>query len=455
MNTLSICGLWLALLSAAPEGSLSGHPGFELQYTGTLSQVSRQGGTTVAKQFDAYVVLQGTEGGRAAFFVVNEQGGGGWAWPERFGRVSFDADNRRLDGRPLHVLQEHDGTRVPVELPSPVFEFAGKIKADATWTSGKFTYEVRKKETLNKRSCWRVEARDNFGRRENLWVEEGGSLVIATQKRLFMGRGDEYELKIDLAAARPLAAKALDQINPPMASLLDLQTSLKRQAGETKGELAENQLKLVKDALPQIEKQVNGTSLKELAVTIARDLSAQSQRADNIANVAKKLVGQAAPEFSLTTLNQTTVSSKTQKDRITVLHFWDYKDSPLEEPYGQVGYLDYIHNRRKQHNVDVIGVAVNEGFAKPETTGAALRSVRKLRDFMNLGYAITTDSGETLKKFGDPRSLGAKLPVWVVIDPSGNVSHYNVGLYAVNPDEGLRELDAAILTLMRKQRAKE
>lgn len=455
LNTLTICGIWFALLGAAPEGSLSGHPGFELQYSGSLSAVPRQGNMTLTKQFDAYVVVQNSEGGRTAFYVVNEQGGGSWAWPERFGRLNFDSENRRLDGRPLHVLQEHDGSRVPVELPSPVFEFASKLKADATWTSGKFSYEVRKKETVNKKSCWRVEAKDNFGRRESLWIEEGGSLIVATQKRLFMGRGDEYELKLDLAASRPLTTKALDQLNPTMVSLLDLQASLKRQSGETKAELAEPQLKLVKDALPSLEKQADGTSLKTLTTSIARDASAQSQRADNIASIAKKLVGQEAAEFNLTTLTQTTVNNKSQAGRITVLHFWDYKDTPLEEPYGQVGYLDYIHNRRKQYNVDVIGVAVNEGFAKSETSSGALRSVRKLRDFMNLGYGITTDSGETLKRFGDPRSLGAKLPVWVVIDPDGKVAHYNVGLYAVNPDEGLKELDTAILALMRKQRAKQ
>lgn len=454
MNTLSLCGLWLTLLGAAPEGALKGHPGFELQYTGSLAQVSRQGGTTLTKQIDAYVVVQPVENGRAAFYVVNEQGGGGWAWPERFGRLSFDAENRRLDGRPLHALQDHDGTKVPVELPAPVFEFASKLKADATWSSGKFNYEVRMKETVNKQSCWRVEARDNFGRRESIWVEEGGSIVVATQKRLFMGRGDEYELKFDLTATRSLDQKTVDGLNAPMVALLDLQSTLKRQPGETKSELADSQLAVVKDALPKIEKQVDGTALKPLAVAINRDVAAQSQRSSNVANLAKKLIGQPAPEFSLTTLSQTTISTKTQKDRITVLHFWDYKDAPLEEPYGQVGYLDYIHNRRKNYDVDVVGIAVNEGYAKPETSGAALRSTRKLRDFMNLGYSIATDSGETLKKFGDPRGLGAKLPVWVVIDPQGHVTHFHAGLYAVNPDEGLRELDSAILALMRKNRDK-
>ena len=48
-------------------------------------------------------------------------------------------------------------------------------------------------------------------------------------------------------------------------------------------------------------------------------------------------------------------------------------------------------------------------------------------------------------KFGDPRKLGAKLPLWVVIDPDGKIAHYHVGFYAIKPDEGLRPLDEAVM----------
>ena len=455
MNLISMCGLLMSLIGAAPEGSLSGHPAVELQYTGTLTQVSRDGGSAVAKQFDAYIVLQPAEGGRVCFSVISEQGGGGWSWPERFGRQTFDTNNKLTDGRPLHVLHDHDGTKQPVELPSPVFEFASKIKPDATWTSGKFSYEVGKKETVAKRECFKVDATDSFGRRESVWIEAGGSLLVSATKRIFMGRGDEFRLKLDLASSRTLDQKALGFLLKPLTSLGELQKDLQRQPGETKSELSDAQLAVVKKALPSLTKDTEGTPLKNLVLTMSRDTSAQSQRVNDIASIASKLVGQSAPEFAFTTLTDSKISSKTQKDRITVLHFWDYKDAPLEEPYGQVGYLDYINNRRKQHNVDVIGVAVNEGFGKPETTPPALRSVRKLRDFMNLSYPIAMDNGDIVKKFGDPRGLGAKLPVWVVIDGSGKVAHYNVGLYSVKPDEGLKELDAVVMGLIRKQRAKE
>ena len=45
------------------------------------------------------------------------------------------------------------------------------------------------------------------------------------------------------------------------------------------------------------------------------------------------------------------------------------------------------------------------------TRTAAVRSVGKLRSFMNLGYPVSLDEGSLFgKKFGDPRLLGAGLP---------------------------------------------
>ena len=71
---------------------------------------------------------------------------------------------------------------------------------------------------------------------------------------------------------------------------------------------------------------------------------------------------------------------------------------------------------------------------------------------MNLSYPIGTDSGAMLKKFGDPSALDAKLPVWVVIDHKGQIAHFHAGLYPINPDEGLQELDAVVVKLIKAQR---
>ena len=57
-----------------------------------------------------------------------EQGGGGWAWPERFGRVEVDGGKvtGALRPRLLHTFNE---TKYPIPLPLPVFAEAGKAHA--------------------------------------------------------------------------------------------------------------------------------------------------------------------------------------------------------------------------------------------------------------------------------------------------------------------------------------
>ena len=47
----------LASTAAAPQGSLAGHPGVELQYRGTLTQLARGGDATEVKQFDLFVYI--------------------------------------------------------------------------------------------------------------------------------------------------------------------------------------------------------------------------------------------------------------------------------------------------------------------------------------------------------------------------------------------------------------
>ena len=73
---------------------------------------------------------------------------------------------------------------------------------------------------------------------------------------------------------------------------------------------------------------------------------------------------------------------------------------------------------------------------------------------MNLGYPLAIDDGTLLEKFGDPERTGAKLPLWVLIDPSGTVVEYKLGNYDIKADTGLSELDKKITRLIRKERQK-
>ena len=63
---------------------------------------------------------------------------------------------------------------------------------------------------------------------------------------------------------------------------------------------------------------------------------------------------------------------------------------------------------------------------------------------MNLSYPRLLDDGKLLSLFGDPRQLGGELPLFVVVGRDGRIVHYRSGLYEVDPNQGLVELDGVI-----------
>ena len=70
---------------------------------------------------------------------------------------------------------------------------------------------------------------------------------------------------------------------------------------------------------------------------------------------------------------------------------------------------------------------------------------------MNLGYDVAVDDGTILTQFGDPPSLGSPLPLWVVIGRDGTVVDYHIGFYKIRPDEGLKQLDDAVVEALRRR----
>lgn len=428
-------------------------PAAELRYSGTLAKVGRNGPEQPLKRFTFYALVSRTGQGKRLAYLTDERGGGTWAWPERFGILELNGKYAAADGATIRLLAEHEGLPNPINLRQPLFEFADKLnqidkdEGDEDWTSGQSSYEVAEgSKKIKDRDCTIIRVSTNNGRKQRLWVsKEDNTLVVAVEQQVFMGRGDEFVLKYELEAAKPLDAAALDKLQKPLQTLLDLKKQINRPDGETKPELNAEQAELAQKAIGSLEKQAEGTPFAAVAAVISRDVKAQTQRADDVASLSKKFVGQAAPAFELTTIEKKEVNSKDLVGKIVVLHFWDYEGEPLTEPYGQVGYLDFLSNKRKRFGIEVVGVAVNESFADGAKSTGALRSVRKLREFMNLSYPITTDDGTLLAKFGDPRKLGAKLPLWVVINPDGKIAHYHVGFYAIKPDEGLRPLDEAVM----------
>ena len=277
---------------------------------------------------------------------------------------------------------------------------------------------------------------------------------MSLDEKVIIGRGDEFRLKMELQSQKQLSDAEIAKNRQPLDSLIGIQSGLGRIGEQKVVELTVDQLKSIQKEMPRIQKEADETRWSRFVDAIGRDLQQQQKRLDGVAGLQKKLVGQEAPKWNLKLVDGTTFSSSDAKDKVVVLHFWQYRGEPLSEPYGQIGYLDFLNNKRKKLGVRVVGVNVDERFSGTEQKGAATRSMKKLLEFMNVGYEMAIDDESTLSDFGDPRTLGAPLPLWVVIGHDGKVAHYHTGFYDIKPDEGLKQLDDAVIEAIRRQKAK-
>ncbi|MGE3316445.1 MAG: TlpA disulfide reductase family protein [Planctomycetaceae bacterium] len=446
---MSLLCLSMLSLSAAPLGD---GPAFEIRYNGTVSAVSRDGNEQQGKQFSLHcLVIPREEGKQDCAFVVEESGAGGWAWPERFGIASLDGAGKPTGEYRAQLLYDHNETPHPIALRTPIFEFADRLADKAEWTAADKAYRVARSKKVGERDCWQVEIGSGLGSDQLIWVEKKSPLLVKVEKKLTMGRGDQFLLRMELESIKTLDAAALERTERPLQSMLQLQKDLKRPENDIKPELSKAQIKVTTDAIEKLEQEAEGTPFARLVAVISRDSKSQSRRSDDVATLAKRFVGQSAPELALKGLDNSNVDPALHKGKITLLHFWDYKGEPFPtEPYGQIGYLDFLHSRRHKLGVQIYGVAVDSRLADKDKP-AVIRGIRKLQSFMNLSYPITLDDGTLLAKFGDPQRTGAKLPLWILIDQEGKISEYKVGNYDIKADEGLKQLDAAIVKLIQKK----
>lgn len=436
-------GLLSSLFGAVPTN-------VEWQYAGTL-QRAQQGteGNTTSKKFSLAVVAWKTEGDQALAYLTDDRGDGAWAWPERFGVLALPGNATNV----AKIRHRFDGNDYAIPLRRPVFEFPERLNpaTEAEWTEGRDRYVREGGKQIAGRDCTLIEATLDRGLRQTLAIETSTGLLVQLQERLFLGRGDAFELTLQLEDVRALDAGEAKSAQATMEALMALQSGLNRTGENRPADLSREQTQLTSAALPELKKSSTGTMWARFIETIERDLSQQARRLDGVAGLAQKYVGQPASFPSLKLISGDLLKAEDFKGHTTVLHFWEYNGEKLVEPYGQVGYLDFLHNRRAKLGAKIVGVAVDPRVGNAGTATAAVRSVRKLQEFMNLSFPITTDDGKFLATLGDPRLLGSTLPLWVVIGHDGVITHYHVGTYDIQPDEGLKQLDAAVVAALKKQ----
>lgn len=450
MNSLALV-LTCATCWANP---LDESPGVALRYSGTLLSGVRNGEGSPVKRFTLFALVRPTDNGRDLTWFLTERGAGNWSWPERFGQVSFNSELSATGGTPPRLLYDYEGSPTVLAFPLPLLDYFPKLKAGAQWMQGKESWEVQEVVRKQDRDCWQIQVTTGFGKKRTVWGLQDAPLLVALEEKVFVGQGDEHRLTMQLEGIEPVSAADLERYQTLGTKLFELQSRLNRQPQEFRPELTDAQLKLAGAALPELKSLAADTPLSGLVTAISSDLKGQADRSSDVERLKQKFVGKPAPAFELSLLDKKSVSADELQGQVVVLHFWEYQAEPLVEPYGQIGFLDFLNDRRRKLGVKIFGVAVDERFGQEQTAVTAAKSVGRLKSFMNLGYPLAGDDGKLLKRFGDPRESNAKLPLWVVIGADGKIAHYHSGLYTINSDEGLKELDQVLIEQIRAARGK-
>lgn len=428
--------------SASAGHSASNDDSFRLtQFQGELSERTDQEGA-ILRRFE--VLLLSSHVGH--FFHVLDDSRAGCAWPDSFGTT----DGNSASATQPHLLYTYDGTRYSIGLPPLVIALPDQIEIDSSWEQDGWNMTALEKRTLDGTECWVIEAKERRGRRQSLTAAAHSGVLIRAQADVFMGQGDQFRLTLNQTASQNTSEAVAAVLPELQQKLLSLQKALNRRPDSQLSELSSRQVAIVLAEQPQLHKLAEGTPLQELVLRLSTDVARQQERVTASRTRAGQLINSAAPEFSLNLVSGGTLDSDALRGKVVVLHFWDYRDQPLSEPYGQTGYLDFIYNQRRKLNVQVVGVSTSTDFQAADTLGRARRSVRKLAEFMNLTYPIAYDDGSLLRSLGDPRDSNGQLPLWVVLTPDGKVGHYHAGYYEIDAARGLQQLDDALIKLLGK-----
>jgi peroxiredoxin len=437
--------LYLVAAFSAPGFAAGLDAGTLLIYQGELVADEDE---TAKKTLEYQVLVAGPgEKGTKLLWVVAEKGQGSASWIDQFGMAEADEQGHVLAGAPAAVLYAHADGFSPVPLVTPLSAGPKNFGNGVKWRDGNLDYEVTSPADAELAAGhWQIDVRSPIGHKRTVIVPKDRPLATEVSELVFMGPGKKHHLRLALAEEKQLTNEQLAQAQNSFDALLALREELKHEPLRPKPTWSKEQQALLQERLPAIVEGASVTPLAALTLRAAGDAKLQAGIAAAIAKLADKFVGQPAPALELksASLSGEPLSLAKLKGKVVVLHFWTYRDAPLIEPYGQIGYLDFLHRQWKDKPVAVYGIACDERLTRDETRSDAVRSVRRLQAFMNVGYPIALADAETLTKFGDPMRLGAELPLTVIVDRDGKIAHYHLGLYEVDRDRGLAEVDRAV-----------
>ncbi|MCA9033758.1 MAG: redoxin domain-containing protein [Planctomycetaceae bacterium] len=408
---------------------------FLFRFSGTLLQ--GRGDGDIIRRFESSL-LNSAEN---SFFHVLDDAGAGCGWPESFGRLNTGSES---SGPVPHIVYNYDGHDYSISLPFLHVQLPNDAGIGTSWEIDGWKLTILEPRREAGQDCWFIEASEKRGRKQSLLVDRSTGVLWQAEADVFMGRGDRFLLKIRQTRQTTLPQEIAARTRNVMELLLQLQKNLGRRPDTQLKQLSPRQADLTAQVQPTLHQLSEGTPLQELVLRLTSSLKSEKTRIAASTMRAGEILNSRAPDFSLNVVSGGTLDSQDLQGRIVILHFWDYKDQPLAEPYGQTGYLDFLFNQRKKLGVQVVGVAVGADLQTADGVSRGKRAARKLAEFMNITYPIGYDDGSLLRALGDPRDANGNLPLWIVIGRDGTIAHYHAGFYEVDATRGLSELDAVV-----------
>ena len=406
------------------------------QYSGALIQPG-DGDGQVLRRFE----VQTFDTTTFCFFHLSDDLRQGCPWPDSFGLTGPATAAGILQP---HLLYPYDGTPWFLTLPPLKVALPTEIQAGHSWSQNGWQLTATETKNTDDGTLWLLEAREPRGRRQSLQVDAASGILVKAEADIFMGQGDQFLMTLARTANTPLPSNLAQSVDQTRTELQQLQAKLGRRPDAQLAELSQRQVEDSVAAIDKLAQLSAGTPLERLVRQIRTDVEIQKKRLESAAGRAASLMSSAAPGFSLNLVSGGTLASDSLKGKTVILHFWDYKDAPLTEPYGQTGYLEFLFNKRRDQNLQVVGISTNADLQTTENAARGRRAARKIAEFMNLSYPIGYDDGSLLKAYGDPRESRGQLPLWIVIGADGKVRHYHPGYYEIDAARGLKELEAVL-----------
>ncbi|MBX7071995.1 MAG: TlpA family protein disulfide reductase [Pirellulales bacterium] len=438
-------------LGVAISTSYGLETGEQLTYRGSIAKLNADKDPgDPEKTFDLELLVDAQDAnGVDLSWVLTESGRGGWSWSDRCGtwKAAFDGELDNDTGPAL--LYDRDDASSVIPLPNVLLKPPAALAKDSNWSTDEQNYRVEEEQKLEGRDVWRLTVTNNSGRQRVVWLDKSAPLAVAIDARVFMGQGEEHQLQLRLVGRQQLTEEQRQRRMRDIGAIVALRHQMGRVGRHEEPALTERERARLIEALPEVERQVTSPALAMIVQSIRRDLDSQSARAGRVSELSRRFVGQPLGEFDLEVIGGRRLTKADLAGKVSVLHFWTYRAEPLREPYGQIGYLDFLSDKRRGDGVQIYGVAVDGRLRDADQRGAVKRGVSKLIDFMNLSYPVALDDGALLEQLGDPRLVGGQLPLFVVVGPDGRIAHYFVGCYEVERDAGLKQLDEAVSAALK------